>query len=62
VFCLDEKTAIQDLARKLMRYIRHYNRTAQPIKWAYSDPKRRISPDTSFACYRQLGHLHASLG
>lgn len=39
-------TSVKDLARKLMRYIRHYNRTAQPIKWAYSDPKRRISPDT----------------
>ncbi len=33
-----------DLARKIMRYIRLYNRNAQPIKWAYRDPSHRITP------------------
>jgi hypothetical protein len=27
-----------------MRYIRHYNKTATPIKWTYSNPKQRIKP------------------
>ncbi len=35
-------TSVKDLARKLMRYIRHYNRTAKPIKWMYRNPKHRI--------------------
>jgi len=40
-------TSVKDLARKLMRYIRHYNRAPTPIKWTYHDPSRRISPDTN---------------
>ena len=35
-------TSVADLARKLMRYIRHHNRSAKPIKWAYRDPSHRI--------------------
>lgn len=35
-------TSVNDLARKLMRYIREHNKSAQPIKWKYSDPSRRI--------------------
>jgi transposase len=31
-----------DLAKKLMRYIREHNTTAKPIKWKYSDPSRRM--------------------
>jgi transposase len=31
-----------DLAAKLMRYIREHNKTAVPIKWKYTDPTRRI--------------------
>jgi transposase len=34
--------SLPDLRSKLLRYIRHYNKTATPIKWTYSDPKRRI--------------------
>ena len=34
--------SLTDLRSKLMRYIRQYNKTATPIKWTYSDPKRRI--------------------
>jgi transposase len=36
-------TSVKDLARKLMRYIRHYNQTAKPVKWKYSDPRRRMT-------------------
>jgi len=37
-------TSVRDLARKLMRYVRHHNRAAKPIKWAYRDPSHRILP------------------
>lgn len=35
-------TSVQDLARKLMRYIRAYSKTARPFQWKYSDVRRRI--------------------
>lgn len=35
-------TSINDLSRKLMRYIRHGNKAPRPIKWSYSDVHRRI--------------------
>ncbi len=34
--------SLNDLRVKLLRYIRHYNKTATPIKWTYSNPKQRI--------------------
>ncbi len=37
-------TSVQDLARKLMRYIRAYSKTAKPFKWKYTDARRRILP------------------
>src|SRR5262249_11838064 len=40
-------TSVADLSRKLMRFIRKYNLTAHPIKWTYTNPSRRILPDTS---------------
>jgi transposase len=36
-------TSVTDLRRKLMRYIRHYNKVAKPIRWSYTDPSRRIA-------------------
>ena len=36
--------SLPDLRSKLLRYIRHYNKTATPIRWTYSNPKRRIQP------------------
>lgn len=39
-------TSVTDLKRKLMRYIRHYNKNAKPVKWKYFDPSRRITPDS----------------
>jgi len=37
-------TSVNDLARKLVRYIRSYNRNAKPIAWRYSNPASRIRP------------------
>ena len=31
-----------DLARKIMRYIRHYNKAALPFKWTYRNTAKRI--------------------
>ena len=36
-------TSVADLARKIRRYIRHYNKTAKPIRWSYRNPAHRIS-------------------
>jgi transposase len=35
--------SVPDLARKLLRYIRHHNKHARPVKWAYRDPAHRIT-------------------
>ena len=35
-------TSVNDLSRKLMKYIRVYTKSARPFRWTYSDPKRRI--------------------
>ena len=37
-------TSVRDLARKLMRYIRAYSKTARPFNWKYSDVHRRVRP------------------
>ena len=39
-------TSLPDLKRKLMRYIRHYNKQPKPVKWKYFDSSRRITPDS----------------
>ncbi|HWL75561.1 MAG TPA: IS630 family transposase [Burkholderiaceae bacterium] len=36
-------TSVPDLKRKLMRYIRQYNKRPKTVKWKYFDPSRRIS-------------------
>ena len=36
-------TSVPDLKRKLMRYIRQYNKTPRTVKWKYCDPTRHIS-------------------
>ena len=36
-------TSVTDLRRKLLRYIKHYNKTAKPFRWSYADPTRRIA-------------------
>jgi len=35
--------SVNDLARKLRRYINAYSANAKPIQWKYSDPTRRIA-------------------
>ena len=35
-------TSVRDLARKLMRYIQAYSKTARPFHWKYSDVRRRL--------------------
>jgi transposase len=39
-------TSVPDLKRKLMRYIRHYNKAPKTVKWKYFDPSRRIGPES----------------
>ncbi len=39
-------TSVPDLSRKLMRYIRQYNKQAKPVKWKYFDTTRRITSDS----------------
>jgi len=39
-------TSVKDLARKLMRYIRLYNRQAKPVKWTYKNTRNRIPPES----------------
>ena len=39
-------TSVSDLKRKLMRYIRRYNKKPKPVKWKYFDPTRRITPES----------------
>ena len=36
-------TSVSDLKRKLMRYIRHYNKSPRTVKWKYAVPSRHIS-------------------
>ena len=36
-------TSVTDLKRKLMRYIRQYNKAPKPVKWKYFDPTRRMA-------------------
>lgn len=36
-------TSVPDLKRKLMHYIRHYNKDPKTVKWRYFDPTRRIT-------------------
>ena len=40
-------TSTADLHKKLMRYIRQYNKNAKPMKWKYADPTRRIRCNSS---------------
>jgi transposase len=35
-------TSVKDLDKKLMRYIRQYNKNAKPLKWKYDTPANRI--------------------
>lgn len=36
-------TSVAELSRKLMKYVRAYAKSARPIRWTYTNPKRRIT-------------------
>ena len=38
-------TSLADLGNKLRKYIRAYSKSAQPFRWVYTDPTRRIRPN-----------------
>ncbi len=40
-------TSVPDLKRKLMRYIRQYNKAPKPIKWVYQDPAHRSTTNST---------------
>ena len=39
-------TSVADLKKKLMRYIRQYNKSPRTVKWRYFDPSRRITTES----------------
>jgi transposase len=39
-------TSVADLRKKLMRYIRQYNKAPRTVKWKYADPSRHISTES----------------
>src|SRR5262252_5263569 len=39
-------TSVSDLRRRIMKYIREYNKTSRPYKWSYRDPSHRITVDS----------------
>jgi hypothetical protein len=39
-------TSVTDLRKKLMRYIRHYNKAPRTVKWKYADPTRHIRTES----------------
>jgi transposase len=40
-------TSVNDLKRKLMKYIRLYNQQPKTVKWKYFDPSRRITSESA---------------
>ncbi len=38
-------TSVADLGSKLRKYIRAYSKSAQPFRWTYTEPSRRIRPN-----------------
>jgi len=35
-------TSVEDLSKKILRYIRLYDKVAKPFKWKYNDVTKRI--------------------
>ena len=42
-------TSKADLKRKIMKYIRHHNKSPRPFKWTYRAPANRIRPNRSLS-------------
>ena len=41
-------TSVSDLAARIRKYIRHYNKDAKPIRWSYRNPAHRISSTSAY--------------
>jgi hypothetical protein len=44
-------SSVADLKRKLMRYIRQYNRAPKSVNWVYRNPAHRITTDSRVTVY-----------
>jgi transposase len=44
-------TSLPDLKRKLMSYIRNYNKAPRTVKWKYFDPTRRITSTSAVTAH-----------
>lgn len=44
-------TSVTDLKRKLMLYIRKYNKEPKTVKWKYFDPTRRITSESAVTAH-----------
>jgi hypothetical protein len=53
-------TSVTDLKRKLMRYIRQYNKQPKTVKWKYFDPSRRITPESIVTVHYENIHRENS--
>ena len=40
-------TSVSALKRKLLRDIRHYNKSPRTVKWKYADPSRHLSTQSA---------------
>lgn len=41
-------TSVANLAQRIRKYIRHYNKAAKPVRWSYRTPARRISSTSTY--------------
>jgi transposase len=41
-------TSVADVAQRIRKYIRHYNKAAKPIRWSYRNPAHRISSTSAY--------------
>jgi transposase len=41
-------TSVANLAQRIRKYIRHYNKVARPIRWSYRTPAHRISSTSAY--------------
>jgi hypothetical protein len=47
-------TSVSDLKRKLMRYIRQYNKAPRTVKWKYACPNRTISTESVITGHQEV--------
>jgi transposase len=44
-------TSVKDLAKKITRYIRYYNKHPKPVRWTYNNPAHRITTPSAGTGY-----------